>query len=319
MRHPEAVFDRPVESAVIDPTNPFVLGPHLTCAAAEHHLTSADLDLFGGRAARTVLDQLVERRVLRRRPGGFFWASPGHPAERVDLRGSGAGQVSVVDRDSCRLLGTVDAHRATSAVHTGAVHLHRGESYVVDELDLDGGVAFVRAARPEWTTVPRSVSTVSMTGAHRSRTVGPGIQLGVGPVELTTQVVGYLRRRPDGELLDQVELDLPRHTATRAVWYAIEPESLRAAGIRDADVPARCTRPSTAIGLLPLFAGCDRWTSSGPPPPTRTPETDRHRHDGHRGAISPTADTRPSGRGWRRSGTPLVRPGRPSCAVSAQR
>ncbi len=301
VRHPEAVFDRPVESAVIDPTNPFVLGPHLTCAAAEHHLTSADLDLFGRGAARTVLDQLVERRVLRRRPSGFFWASPGHPAERVDLRGSGAGQVSVVDRDSCRLLGTVDAHRATSAVHTGAVHLHRGESYVVDELDLDGGVALVRAARPEWTTVPRSVSTVSMTGAHRSRTVGPGIQLGVGPVELTTQVVGYLRRRPDGELLDQVELDLPRHTLpTRAVWYAIEPESLRAAGIRDADVPgALHAAEHAAIGLLPLFAGCDRMDIGGL-------STAAHQDTGRPTVI--VYDGYPGGAGFADRGHEAIRP-----------
>ena len=265
VRHPESVFDRPMESAVIDPANPFVLGPHLTCAAAEHHLTVDDLDLFGGRAARHVLDQLVERRVLRRRPSGFFWASPGHPAERVNLRGSGTGQVAVVDRDSCRLLGTVDAHRAPAAVHTGAVHLHRGESYVVDELDLDAGIAFVRAERPDWTTVSRSQSTVSMIGTHRSRRLGHGVRVGVGPVELTTQVVGYLRRRPDGELLDVVDLDLPRQTLpTRAVWYTIGLDALRAEGIRDADVPgALHAAEHAAIGLLPLFAGCDRMDIGG--------------------------------------------------------
>jgi DEAD/DEAH box helicase domain-containing protein len=265
VRHPEAVFDRPVESAVIDPTNPFVLGPHLSCAAAEHHLTPDDLDLFGGRAARSVLDQLVDRRVLRLRPSGFFWANPGHPAERVNLRGSGAGQVAIVDRDSCRLLGTVDAHRAPSSVHTGAVHLHRGESFVVDELDLDAGVAYVRADRPEWTTVPRSVSTVAMIGAQRSRSAGRGVRVGVGPVELTTQVVGYLRRRTTGEVLDQVELDLPRHTLpTRAVWYTVAPDALRAAGVPDKAVPgALHAAEHAAIGLLPLFAGCDRMDIGG--------------------------------------------------------
>lgn len=265
VRHPEAVFDRPVESTVIDPTNPFVLGPHLTCAAAEHHLTPEDLDLFGGPAARPVLDQLLDRRILRRRPSGWFWVNPGHPAQRVDLRGSGAGQIAIVDADSGRLLGTVDAHRAPSCVHTGAVHLHRGESYVVDELDLQAGVATVRAGRPDWTTVARSVSSVSMVGPQRSRPAGRQVRVGVGPVALTTQVVGYLRRRPTGEVLDQVPLELPQHTLpTRAVWYTVSRAALRAAGVRDAAIPgALHAAEHAAIGLLPLFAGCDRMDIGG--------------------------------------------------------
>ena len=66
----------------------------------------------------------------------------------MDLRGGGGGQVAIVDEDTGRLLGTVDLHRAPSAVHTGAVHLHRGESYVVQDLDLRAGVALVRAGPP---------------------------------------------------------------------------------------------------------------------------------------------------------------------------
>ncbi len=265
VRHPETIFGRPVEATVIDPSNPFLLGPHLTCAAAEHHLTSADLDLFGGPAARPVLDHLEDGRVLRRRPNGFFWTGPGHPAERVNLRGAGTGQVAIVDRDSCRMLGTVDAHRAPGAVHTGAVHLHRGETFLVDELDLAAGMALVRADRPDWTTVTRSTSTVAMSGSHRSRTVGNGVRVGVGPVELTTQVVGYLRRRPDGKVLDQVELDLPGHTLpTRAVWFGVDAGVLRTAGVREAAVSgALHAAEHAAMGLLPLFAGCDRTDIGG--------------------------------------------------------
>lgn len=265
VRHPEAVFDRPVESTVIDPTNPFLLGPHLTCAAAEHHLTDDELDAFGGAPARSVLAELLARRVLRRRPGGFFWANPGHPADRVSLRGSGARQVAVVDRASGRLLGTVDAHRAPSSVHPGAVHLHRGESYVVDELDLETGIAAVRADRPAWTTVPRSVSTASLGDGQQIHSPAPGVRVGVGPVDLTTQVVGYLRRRPAGEVLDQVALDLPSHTLpTRAVWFAIESDALRRAGVRDAAVAgALHAAEHAAIALLPLVAGCDRMDVGG--------------------------------------------------------
>jgi DEAD/DEAH box helicase domain-containing protein len=173
--------------------------------------------------------------------------------------------VAIVDEGSGRLLGTVDLHRAPSAVHTGAVHLHRGESYVVQDLDLRMGVALVRPQRPDWTTIARSTSTVSMTSVHDERSHPGGVRIGVGPVEVTEQVVGYLRRLPDGELLDVIGLDMPRHTLhTRAVWYTICLDSLAAAGICESRVPgALHAAEHAAIGLLPLFAGCDRWDIGG--------------------------------------------------------
>ena len=265
VHHPETVFGRPMEAAVTDPTNPFILGPQLACAAAERHLTATDLELFGGTATKPVLDDLVRRRVLRLRPTGYFWADPGHPADTVNLRGGGGGQVAIVDEDTARLLGTVDIHRAPAAVHTGAVHLHRGESYVVQDLDLHDGVALVRPDRPDWSTIARSHSTVSMTAVHSQRGYPGGVRVGLGPVEVTEQVVGYLRRRPGGELLDVIGLDLPRHTLhTRAVWYTVTLDALESGGLREALVPgALHAAEHAAIGLLPLFAGCDRWDIGG--------------------------------------------------------
>ena len=109
-----------------------------------------------------MLDDLVGRKVLRRRPTGWYVAGHGHPSAEVDLRGGGGGQVAVVESATGRLLGTVDEARAPAAVHPGAVHLHRGESYLVEDLDLAAGVALVRAETPEWTTSARSVSTVEI-------------------------------------------------------------------------------------------------------------------------------------------------------------
>ena len=78
-------------------------------------------------------------------------------------------------------------------------------------------------------------------------------------------MVGYLRRRPSGEVIDQVSLDMPEHTlTTRAVWYTIDPEHLAAQGLSEASGPgALHAAEHAAIGLLPLFAGCDRWDIGG--------------------------------------------------------
>ena len=221
VHHPAAILDRPVETAVLDPANPYVLAPQLACAAAELPLTMGELEVFGGAAAREVLDSLVAERMLRRRPSGWYWTSRDRPQYEVDIRGSGGEQVAVVEADTSRLLGTVDPGAACTTVHPGAVYLHQGSSYVVDELDLESGIALVHAEDPEWTTSAREVADIAVLATHERVEYG-GVTVCVGDVAVTSQVVGYLRRRPSGEILDQVALDLPEQKLeTRAVWYTI--------------------------------------------------------------------------------------------------
>jgi DEAD/DEAH box helicase domain-containing protein len=79
-------------------------------------------------------------------------------------------------------------------------------------------------------------------------------------------VVSYLRRRiSTGEVLDETELDLPpRNLRTRAVWYTIAQHALDEIGLEQVDVPgAAHAAEHAAIGLLPLFATCDRWDIGG--------------------------------------------------------
>ncbi|TVT16760.1 DEAD/DEAH box helicase [Amycolatopsis acidiphila] len=226
VHHPAAILDRPVETAVLDPANPYVLAPQLACAAAELPLTTKELDTFGGEAAREVLDMLVADKLLRRRPSGWYWTSKDRPQYEVDIRGSGGDQIAVVEADTSRLLGTVDPGSACTTVHPGAVYLHQGSSYVVDELDLEAGVALVHAEDPDWTTSAREVADISVLAVHERLDYG-GVTVCLGDVAVTSQVVGYLRRRPSGQILDQVPLDLPEQKLeTRAVWYTIADELL---------------------------------------------------------------------------------------------
>ncbi len=78
VHHPETVFGRPVEAAVLDPDNPYVLEPHLECAASELPLREADLELFGPESPLVVAD-LERRGRLRKRANGWFWTSRDRP------------------------------------------------------------------------------------------------------------------------------------------------------------------------------------------------------------------------------------------------
>lgn len=262
VHHPQALFGRPVEATVLDPANPYVLGPQLCCAAAEGPLTPADLELFGDGAAE-VVEQLVAAGALRRRPTGWYWRH----ADRldVDLRSTGGQPICVVEAATGRLLGTVEEASSHFLVHPGAVYLHQGVSYIVDELDLDDACALVHAEEPDWTTHARDVTSVSVAGVRARVDAGP-VGLFLGEVDVTSQVVSYQRRRiGSGEVIDTRPLDLPaRELHTVAVWFTVSPAALAAAGVEPADIPgALHAAEHAAIGLLPLVATCDRWDIGG--------------------------------------------------------
>ena len=264
VHHPQALFGRPVETTVLDPANPYVLGPHLGCAAAELPLTEEDLGLFGAPdEVRQVLDELVARGVLRSRPRGWFWTSRDRP--EVDIRGTGGPPVRLVETGTGRLLGTVDASSAHSQAHTGAVYVHQGESWLVDELDLEESVALVHAEEPDYSTSARDITDIAIVEEVRGASYD-GVELRFGTVDVTHQVVAYLKKRiGSGEVLGEEPLELPpRQLRTRAVWYTVEPRLLVAADLSEAEVPgAAHAAEHAAIGLLPLFATCDRWDIGG--------------------------------------------------------
>jgi DEAD/DEAH box helicase domain-containing protein len=264
VHHPAALLDKPVERSVIDPANPYLLGPQLLCAATELPLDEAEVRSLD---AERVAEGLVDDGLLRLRNGKYFPAPGVEPHAAVDIRGSIGGQVMIVEADTGRLLGSVGVGQAPATVHPGAVYLHQGESYVVDSLDLEEGLAFVHAGDPGYATFARELTDISVTGTGERSQFGP-VTLGLVPVTVTHQVVGYLRRRLTGEVIDFIELDMPQHTLpTTAAMYTIDPESLLRNPFGGIDAPripgSLHAAEHAAIGLLPLVASCDRGDIGG--------------------------------------------------------
>jgi DEAD/DEAH box helicase domain-containing protein len=261
VHHPAALLDKPIERTVIDPANPFVLGPQLLCAATELPIEEAEVRTWG---AQDVAAELVDDGLLRRRTSRFFPAPGVDPHSAVDIRGSTGGQIAIVEAETGRLLGGVGAGQAPATVHPGAVYLHQGETYVVESLQLQNAIAFVRADDPGYATYARELTEISVTG-YGERTELGDVTLGVVPVTVTNTVVGYLRRRLDGEVIDFVELELaPRVLPTVAAMYTVAPQTLQDNGIDLLRIPGSLhAAEHAAIGLLPLVASCDRGDIGG--------------------------------------------------------
>jgi DEAD/DEAH box helicase domain-containing protein len=263
VHHPEALLDRPVEATVLDPGNPYVLAPHLCAAAAELPLAPGDLAAFGPSAA-AVADGLVSQGRLRRRGQRLYWTRRGRVAED-GLRGTGGPPVKIVEAPTGRLVGTVDEPSAHILVHTGAVYPHQGELYLVTELDLARRVALVEPGDPGYATSARNITGIGVLSELRRAAWGPGA-VHFGEVEVTRQVTSFTRRHPEtGQPLGEFPLDLPpRSLRTRAVWWTISKGQRAALMRRGVDLPgAAHAAEHTSIGLLPLFAACDRWDIGG--------------------------------------------------------
>jgi DEAD/DEAH box helicase domain-containing protein len=264
LHHPADLFGRPHEGALVDPSNPYVLGPHLACAAYEAPLTDADLDLFG-QQARAAVEALEADGTLRRRRDGLRPVTGRSPASTISLRSAGGAPITIVETGSGEVIGTVDAARAPATVHPGAIYLHQGESYRGVDLDLVQGVALVEPFNGAEYTQPRTDTDIEVLEELETVPL-PRSALSLGRVVVTRQVVGYERRRiGTGELLGYGDLDLPpQRLATVAYWYGISDELLEDATLIQKEVPGAAHAAEHAqIGLLPLFALCDRWDIGG--------------------------------------------------------
>jgi DEAD/DEAH box helicase domain-containing protein len=265
VHHPDTLLHHPVEPAVLDPANPYVLGPHLAAAAAELPLTEPDLGLFGAGSA-TAVSGLTEAGELRKRPSGWYYARHGRPAAGISIRGDLGRRVCVVEEATGRLVGTMDEPSAHRYVHDGAVYLHQGESYLVTRLDLDDSVALVEPGDPGYTTQARDITEIDVIG-ERTRVRWGDADLMLADVRVTRQVVEYARLRPGkaGKKVKEpaVPLELPQRILTTvAVGWTLPNELAVPVAGRDLGGAAHAAEHA-AIGLLPLFATCDRWDIGG--------------------------------------------------------
>lgn len=266
--HPEQLLERRAEAAVVNPDNPFVLRPHVACAANELPLRPEDEEWFGPNLDDAVRE-LVLADLLKPRDGRMFWAGRTPPAPAVGLRTGTSEEYALLTEDDGtghRLIGTVDGARVHNVAHEGAIYLHRGRQFRVERLDEVDHAAWLEPADDlDEYTQPREETDIAIAATERSAPCGIGTAH-LGRVVVSNRVIAYQRRRiGSGESLGVVDLDLaPRELDTRACWYTVPAASLVAAGVDPSRITGAVHAAEHAlIGLLPLFTICDRWDVGG--------------------------------------------------------
>jgi DEAD/DEAH box helicase domain-containing protein len=254
VREPQMLLNSRNESVAANPANPQILGQHLLCAAHERPIAAHELEKFGANAF-DVAEQLDRSGELEFKAGTFYYPSFEPPAFRVNIRGAGGDQVRLyLDGQE---LGTMERWRAMTSAHKGAVYLHRGQSFLVTELDLNQSRAEVIPFEAPYYTQSIAQSVLDPRVTIHEIGCGSG-NVGLAGVSVTDMVVGFRKRSLDGDTVMGVEtLDLPPVTY-ETVCVRLDLPSMREDGDMAAQIGGVHGVEHALMAIAPLLAGCDR-------------------------------------------------------------
>ena len=259
--NPDYFFGRAPESAFVDPDNIYVLMDHLKCAVFELPFGA---DEGFPEAVTEHLALLEEEGTIRLSGHSYYWADRGYPAEGVSLRSATSDNVVIVDTSggAHNVIGEMDRPSAKEMLFDNAIYLHRGEQYVVLQLDLHNRRALVERSNVNYFTdalVKRDIKVLHED--HRRQLCG--CEAAVGDILVRTQVAKFKKIRfRSHENVGYGNISLPEEEMhTRAVAMIFADGS--AAGNALAQLPPTMIAPAmTRIGALirnvaPFFLLCD--------------------------------------------------------------
>ena len=292
MRNPSDFFDKAHEHALVAPSNPYILEPHLLCAAYEWPLSKSDVELFG-EGVKENMRRLEEEGSLKQVKGRLHLTPEiDYPAQGVNIRSASRRNYQVVLEGSGRVIETVDEGTAFSQAHPGAVYLHQGESFLVTELDMDAALVFVRPTDVDYYTQTNHVTDLRIVQVEEEKR-SAGVAVYRGWVEVSNTIWGYKKKkRITEEFLGEEILDLPSQTYhTQALWFDIPIWAQDRIMREHVDFPGGLhAAEHAAIGLLPMFAMCDRADIGGLSTPMHmdTGKPQIFIYDGHPGGVGIT-------------------------------
>lgn len=259
MRNPKELIQREPEAAVVNPYNTEILRRHLVCAAAELPL-KADEPFMAEQTVKTIAESLTHQgQLLKGAAGQEYFASRKSPHRHVNLRGSGS-RFNIETTQNGINKGEIDGFRAFRETHPGAIYLHRGETYLVDALELETRTVKVSQADVSYYTRVRGHKDTEILEIFEEKSIW-GTTVSLGRLKVTDQVTGYekwsirVKRR-----INIYPLDFPPQIfETEGIWFKIPPAI-------QSDCESKYLHfmggihafEHAAIGILPLLVMTDR-------------------------------------------------------------
>jgi DEAD/DEAH box helicase domain-containing protein len=273
MRHPDDFFGRSHEAVVIDSFNTSILKQHLPCATSEIYLkvddpvyqiktgeTSGSPDGTDSKDGITsALNELVKEKLMKPGKNGDIWFTPlRFPHRDVNIRG--IGKIFTAFCDGMRI-AEISETRVFKEAHPGAIYLHRGKQYRVEDLDLEELKVICKEVDASYYTQATSHEETEIINEQAKRK-----NTSWGNLKITNTVTGYWKKRlTTQEKISRFSLELPSWTfETQGLWITLVSDLETKIINKSLDFAGGLhALEHAAISALPLFAMCDKGDIGG--------------------------------------------------------
>jgi DEAD/DEAH box helicase domain-containing protein len=258
MRNPQDFINRKPESAVVNPFNKQIMAQHLVCAAAELPLRTEEKLLNEENAPEALAKLETEGHLLISADGKEIYARRKAPHRDINIRGGG-NRFQIIEAQTDKPIGEIDDYRAFRETHPGAVYLHKGNTFVVDHLDIHRQTITVTRVQVDYYTRVRGHKLTEILKINNQVYIS-GTNAYDGIIKVTDQVTEFeMWCSQTHRLLKRMPLDLPPQIfETQGMWFQIPEAIQRECETRSFDLMGGLHAiEHAAIGIFPLLVMAD--------------------------------------------------------------
>ncbi len=254
MKHPQKFFNKPHEHAIIDTENPKITMGHLACAA--HELPIRQEKYIN--QYQEQLEYLKEKGLLKKLSGTYYYTMDNTPHQKVKLNNITGDTYRIMHGN--RVLETMDTWQAYREAHQGAVLLHQGETYIVEEFHVQDKKIIVEKRDVDHYTEAISTTEIEINETRNKK----NRQTRHGGVRVSEHYTAY-RSKDGDEVLGIHPLELPPITFdTEGLWIEVPHKTIQENEEQGYNPEGSLHAAEHAlIAMTPYHAMCDRWDIGG--------------------------------------------------------
>ncbi|KAG1177604.1 hypothetical protein G6F70_005327 [Rhizopus microsporus] len=218
--HPLELFNKQPDALALGLESSIALESHLQCAAEELPIRLPDDETYFGTGIKEICN-----KHLKPIGEGIYRPDPRfrpYPSQYVSIRNASEDTFIVIDVTDNRhvILEEIEVYRAGFEIYEGAIFIHQGRTFLVEECNIDQRYAKVHFVRVDWTTTQRDYTDVDAIRTESSRHIANTNNfISYGEVKVSTTVFGYYRIDKRNRIIDSHDVYMdPIITHSNGVW-----------------------------------------------------------------------------------------------------